>query len=183
MLAGRKAVLAVAVLALPFVAPPRAAADPQTVIYLWSDPGDYIGGGQTYVRDTTNGTFSAQASDRDGDGSADYVTFFWQGNTLGQFTILQFGTNQLPGTDFDPGRYDHARRAPFAPAGHAGVDVSMDGRGCNTLRGKLTIIDAEFDYSSGSPQVVSFAASFTQHCEGMHPALRGLFYYNYDPGP
>jgi hypothetical protein len=184
MRAVRKAVLAVAILALPLAAPPRAAADPQTFIYLWSDAGDYIGQGRTYFRDLTNGTFyTPQASDRDGDGLADYVEFFWQGNTLGQFVILQFGTNQLPGTDFDPGRYNHARRAPFAPAGHAGVDVSMDGRGCNTLRGNLTIFDAEFDYSSGSPQVVSFAAAFTQHCEGGSPALHGLFFYNYDPGP
>jgi hypothetical protein len=184
MLAGHKMILAVAILALPLAVPPDAAADPQTFIYLWSDPGDFVGGGQTYYRDLSNGRFyTPNAFDRDGDGLADYVEFFWLGNTFGEFVTLQFGTNELPGTDLAPGRYKGAQRAPLASAGHAGVAVGMDGRGCNTLRGKLTIIDAQFDYSSGQPQVVSFAASFTQHCEGMRPALHGLFYYNYDPGP
>lgn len=183
MLAWHKVVLAAAVLAWPLVWTPRAAADPQTFIYLWSDPGDYVGNGQVYFRDLSNGRFSTpNAFDRDGDGAADYVEFFWLGNTPGEFVSLAFGTNQIPGSDFAPGRYHHARRAPFAAAGHAGVDVGMDGRGSNTLRGKLTIIDAEFDYSSGHPQVASFAASFKQHSEGRRPALRGLFYYNYDPG-
>jgi hypothetical protein len=175
--------LGAAILALVLTVTPRAAADPQTFMYLWSEPGDYIGGGQTYYRDLSNGNFSTpNAFDQDGDGLADYVQFFWQGNQLGQFVILQFGTNQLPGTDLAPGNYFHARRAPFAPAGHAGVDVSMDGRGCNTLRGELTIYNAVFDYSTGRPQVVSFAAYFRQHCEGAHPALHGVFFYNYDPG-
>jgi hypothetical protein len=184
MLACRKALPVVAALALFLSAAPRAAADPQTFIYFWSDSGDYIGQGQTYFRDLTNGHFyTPNAFDRDGDGLADYVEFFWLGNDPGQFVLLSFGTNQLPGTNLAPGVYYHARRAPFAPPGHAGIDIGMDGRGCNTLRGNLTIYDAEFDYSSGTPQVVSFAAEFRQHCEGGKPSLHGLFFYNYDPGP
>jgi hypothetical protein len=103
MLAWHKVVLAAAVLAWPLVWTPRAAADPQTFIYLWSDPGDYVGGGQVYFRDLSNGRFSTpNAFDRDGDGAADYVEFFWLGNTPGEFVTLSFGTNQIPGTDFAP---------------------------------------------------------------------------------
>lgn len=173
---------AVAALSLSAVLTPRLGAEPLTLIYLLSEPGDYIGGGREYYRDDTNGTFAIpQASDRDGDGLIDYVVFSWQGDQLGEFTILQFGTNRLPGTDFAPDFYDDAQRAPFAGDGHPGLDVSMDGRGCNTVTGYFTLADAEFDYSVSPPRVVSFAIYFEQHCEGLPPALCGVFYYNYDP--
>lgn len=180
MIACRRPWMAVATFALFLVAAPYASADPQGFIYLESDAGDYIGGGRIYYRDSDNGRFATpQLSDRDGDGLIDYVFFLWEGD-LGEFVFLQFGTNQLPGTNLEPDFYDDAQRAPFAAPGHPGLDISMDGRGCNILTGNFTIMDAEFDYSVSPPHLVSFAVSFEQHCEGLDPALFGIFLYN-DP--
>jgi hypothetical protein len=61
--------------------------------------------------------------------------------------------------------------------------VSGDGRGCNTVTGDFTILDAKFDYSTGTPRVVSFAARFNEHCEGGSRTLHGTVFYGFVPPP
>lgn len=179
----RRSLVVLALLTVCAALPSQVAADPETFIYLLSEPGDYIGGGREYYRDASSGTFSTPtAVDRDGDGLVDYVSFNLFGPP-GQWISMDFATNRMPGTNLAPGFfYDNARRAPFAPEGHPGLAIGVDHRGCNTLTGSFTIVAAEFDYSMTPPRVVSFAAFFEQHCEGAAPALHGMFYYNYDPG-
>jgi hypothetical protein len=143
---------------------------------MQSQPGDYIGQGQNYLYDATNALFSAQAYDRTGDGLGDYMTVHVRTPDYSHWWYLTFGTNQL-GTNLVQGTYTGAQRAPFAGAGHPGLDVYGDGRGCNTLTGSFQVEEAVFDYSGGSPRLVRFAASFEQHCEGMAPALTGTIQF------
>ncbi|HYY59341.1 MAG TPA: carboxypeptidase regulatory-like domain-containing protein, partial [Pyrinomonadaceae bacterium] len=60
-----------------------------------------------------------------------------------------------------------------------GLEIAGDGRGCNTLTGSFTVHEVTLDYSGSSPKVLTFAASFEQHCEGGPAALIGTLYYKY----
>ena len=161
----------------------EATATPITQFELHSDPGDFIGQGQHYFRDLTTGAFDiVQASDAQGDGLADSVFIRYLGNQPGTFAHIWFATGQLPGINLAPGFYASAERAPFAGPGHPGLDWALDGRGCNTLSGSFTILDAQFAYSGTTATLLSFGATFEQHCEGAAPALSGTFYYNFDAG-
>lgn len=153
-----------------------------TQIELRSEPGDFVGQGQSYFWDLTTGHFDiVQAFDLQGDGLADYVFVRYLGNVSGTFAHIWFATNQLPGINLTPGFYSDADRAPFARPGHPGLDWELDGRGCNALTGDFTILGAQFNYAGGTPGLLSFGATFEQHCEDAAPALFGAFYYSFDP--
>ncbi len=55
-----------------------------TSLSMTSDPGDYVGGGQTYLLTPTNGTFSASVNYDGG------VSIAYQGFILGDFWNLDF---------------------------------------------------------------------------------------------
>ena len=67
--------------------------------------------------------------------------------------------------------HEMAERFPFEANGRPGLDVSGDGRGCNTLTGRFRITEATIG------PTVSFTAAFEQHCEGGTAALRGCVHY------
>jgi hypothetical protein len=71
------------------------------------------------------------------------------------------------------GEYLNAERYPFQSYLKPGLDVSGDGRGCNTLTGKFKISDIR--WIGGT--LVRFVAAFEQHCEGVSAALRGCVHY------
>lgn len=130
---------------------------------MTSDPGDYIGQGQSYA-------YSTQAGD----------------------TLSVFGNNEnrvvsvsISGANGDwwnldlaapsdqalaPGVYADATRYPFNAASQPGLSVSGNGRGCNTLTGSFTINEVTFGPHG---YVQKLDATFEQHCEGWDPALRG----------
>jgi len=139
-----------------------------TSIVLNSDPGDYIGGGQTMVFVETDGTFVAQNS---GNGSSVHVSF--NTPTYSHWWYLDFAAPDL--LPLVVGPYEGAVRYPFQGAGQPGLSVTGDGRGCNTVTGRFDV--RELVLGAGN-EVVSFRATFEQHCEGFAPALRGEVRYN-----
>jgi hypothetical protein len=150
-----------------------------------SDPQDYIGGGQnrTFTYDTL---FGSQV----------FATIFQQssgGPTLIRFLarsarelpndstgIFFFGTNQL-GQPLAPGEYLGAELALAATAGHPGLDISLQSKACNRVTGSFTIEEATFNMANS--EVLTFSASFEQHCEGAAAALRGTIHYELNPVP
>ena len=150
-----------------------------TQLVLSSDSEDSVGGGLKYFYGSTDGVFSAQAFDFTGDGLVDYVTIRFRGHNR-DWWDLSFGTNGL-NRNIAVGIYNRSERAPFASQGHAGMDISGQGRGCDEDVGRFAILDAKFDYSSSTPRLVSFAAEFEQHCEGRSAALIGTIYLNSTP--
>ena len=56
-----------------------------------------------------------------------------------------------------------------------GLDVSGQGRGCNTSSGSFVVREAGYGPSG---EVVAFAADFEQHCEGFAAALLGSIRFN-----
>lgn len=131
-------------------------------VYLESDPGDYIGAGQTYTYTQANARFSPNSS-------TGRLGFNVAGNQswTGSFQAM-LGIAQL-----QPGYYPNVQRYPFNNPLTGGMDWSGEGRGCNTLQGWF-VVDS-ITYVNNVMTAVDLR--FEQHCEGGLPALRGKIHY------
>jgi hypothetical protein len=138
-----------------------------TLLSLVSEPGDFVGAGQQFVFTPADGSFSAVRNFNNG------VSLSFTTPTFSHFWYLDFGAadNQV----LTVGPYSGAVRFPFQPPGIPGLSVSGDGRGCNMLTGSFQVLDVA--YGPGN-DILSFRATFEQHCEGAPPALRGEIRYN-----
>lgn len=164
-----------AFLATVTLATGAALATPISFLEMHSQTGDYIGQGRDYYFDGSKGAFAAQ---QDYFGNPTYLNravqvSYQEPGIGGQWWYLDFSSARL-GRDLAPGDYT-AQRFPFEVAGFAGLDVSGDGRGSNSLTGTFSILDLEFG-QNGS--VTRFAAEFEQHSEGRVPALIGRVSFN-----
>jgi hypothetical protein len=132
-----------------------------TQIDFISDPGDYVGAGQTFSLTTAEGTIVA--------GQAPRIQVYFQGSPSAVSPRTFWGIELAPptGGTLMPGNYASAHR--FQSPKRPELDVFGDGRGCNTVAGKFTVYEARFDADGN---VVAFAADAEQHCEGAPPALR-----------
>jgi hypothetical protein len=140
-----------------------------TVFSYQSDRGEYIGQGQTRSYDPSNADISATGNHHGVSG----MIFTDDGENWHADFSPPAGDILAPGLTFDD-----ARRAAFA-VGPAGLDVSGAGRGCNEIEGSFSVHALRTDDFGN---LVEFSASFEQHCEGLDPALRGVFRYRH-PGP
>jgi hypothetical protein len=164
----RKTVLAVATLLIST----SGAYAQTTLLSLNSQPGDYIGQGQQRTWTAADGWFSAQSNFDNG------VSLSFSGNDPSVWWYLDFAA---PGNlRLAPGVYEQATRFPFQQATAPGLNVSGEGRGCNTLTGRFEVLEATYGPSG---EVLTFAADFEQHCEGGGPALSGSIRYNAGPVP
>jgi hypothetical protein len=142
-------------------------------VYLESQPGDFIGQGQTFTYTKANAQLSISGS---GGHFAISVNGneFWSGDFQAMSSIgqLQFGY------------YGDLQRYPFHNPVRGGLDWSGDGRGCNTLTGWF-VVDS-VTYASGILSAIDLR--FEQHCEGGTPALHGQIHWQPNdttppPGP
>jgi len=133
-----------------------------TFLAFRSQHGDYIGQGQTWTLTPTDGTLTLAT----GTGS---VSVQFQGS---RWWSLRFGSPT--GNLLTPGVYEGATRWPFESPTKPGLDVSGDGRGCNTLTGRFVVLEAQY---GPSHDVQRLAIDFEQHCEGSPPALYGSVRY------
>ena len=140
----------------------------RTQLAMKSDPGDYIGQGLTYLYTpatdsiaVVGGRTHVGGGINAGDGSWWYYDF-----------VPPAGDILTTGATYNATRY------PFNGNG-AGMDISGNGRGCNTLTGtfKVNSISVALD---GTLRYVSI--SFVQHCEGSAPALHGTLDYRVPVG-
>jgi hypothetical protein len=139
-----------------------------------SEQGDYVGQGLDVVLTNNDvGLFPNEVYDFNSDGLVDFVWFVSEGSGP-TFFMLGVGTasafNQNLG-NLVAGFYPDAQRAPFAEDGHPGLDFGYDHRGCNTVTGNFTVLDAAFTGLS----VDRFSVQFEQHCGNLEPALFGSF--------
>jgi PEP-CTERM motif len=177
---GLRLILATTVVVLMPASFRPVQADFVTVSYM-SQPGDFVGGGQTFNFTYTpaNSTlFTVQDTQYIG-GEPSFISFALATDPSGpnRFTILDFGTNEL-GTPLEVGTYTNVQRAAFATAGHAGLDVSFQNRGSNIITGNFTINSISFfTDSSHVLEVGSLDVNFEQHSEGAIPALFGHLVY------
>jgi hypothetical protein len=157
---------------------------------LRSEPGDYIGAGQTIdlFYDTEQGSRINARIIRSHlpSGEPAYLDFTLDDAVFGpsdSYAGLNFGTDQL-GIPFQFGFYPDAERAPFASLGAPGLDVTFQHRGSNTVTGEFTVHEVSFlNPAPGDYQINELSLSFEQHSEGGSPALYGDFTYSLNPVP
>jgi hypothetical protein len=144
---------------------PVAGATPASgnYIYLNSEPGDYIGQGQTYVYTPSNATVSVTGNGSLLNVNTSDSSTWWSGSFQAMNTIQQL----------QPGYYGNLQRFPFHNPTTGGLDWSGTGRGCNTLQGWFVIDN--ISYVNGNLSAVDLR--FEQHCEGFTPALRGKIHW------
>ena len=152
---------------------PQTTQPPVTELVLKGSPNSYLLGDTTLTLTPANGVFALQTRGSTG------IQVNFNGAGL-EFWILNFSTERLIRRDLTPGYYPDAMRWPFEDAGHPGLDVGGEGRGCNEETGNFTILDSKIDFTTGTPTVLSFAATFEDHCEGGPAAVTGHIYYKYE---
>jgi hypothetical protein len=123
----RTALAAVLLLAAP------VAAD--TVLQMTSEPGDYIGQGNTYTISTETHTFNANRNYDNG------VSFYLTAAGA-DFWHVDFAAPDE--AELTAGSYPGATRWPFQAAGVPGLSVSGEGRGCNQLVGSFEVRDVVY---------------------------------------
>lgn len=137
-----------------------AASAPRFVVTMFSDRGDYIGQGSPQEFDQTNATMGGTLSPAG-------ISLSLSGGTGGTGWSLE--VDPPKGSTFKVGYYSGAQRAAFRSAGHPGLDISGDGRGCNTVSGSFEV--RRLTVSNGA--ITQLDLLYEQHCEGGPTALFG----------
>jgi hypothetical protein len=130
----------------------------ENYILLVSDPGDYIGGGKTYVYTPTDARISVKATRCQLD-----VSVEGDENWSGTFRTM-VGLHRL-----QQGYYRDLKRHPFHNPVRGGLSWSGEGRGCNELTGWFAIDRIEF--TNEKPRALDLR--FEQRCESQPAALHG----------
>jgi hypothetical protein len=126
-----------------------------------SAPGDYVGNGQTRTLTPSEASFSAAVGCRNNkvSGWIHSATSDWL------FTFAAPYESALT-----PGTYEYGERSTFRSAAAPGLDIAIDGRGCNQLIGHFVVLDAVY---APDETVERFRVTFVQHCENISSALTG----------
>jgi hypothetical protein len=135
-------------------------------LHYESEPGDYIGIGETHTYTEADGTFAINQNYDNGVN----VIFY----NIGEYWNLNFAAPYE--AELSVGYYPNAQRWPFQDADKPGLQFFGNGRGCNTLAGEFTVNKMIYDYF-GVPRL--FAATLEQHCEDAIPALYGSIDYDF----
>jgi hypothetical protein len=152
--------LTLAAVGLLGVVPAVAAAVPTSSVSMFSDTGEYVGGGLTrlYVAPTDPVSVSGNTSG-----------FTVQAGPLGPGFSFRFEPPE--GQTLTAGVYDHAARPTiFKNPQRPGLDIYGNGAGCNELNGRFEIRDISTD-SSGA--ISRLWLLYEHHCEHHVPALFG----------
>lgn len=153
-------------------------------------PGDYISGNREYRVGPVHGTWHGFVTHRQGETEPLGVRISFNasdanGRITGLWWDLEFHVRDVAGATFGVGAYTNAQRAAFTDPGHPGLEVTGDGRGCNTITGRYEVTALEFDCipdaTTPTAHLTQFAATFEQHCEGGAPFLRGSIVYSAPP--
>lgn len=149
------------------IPPPPPPPTAGTFLFLAGEPGDWVGGTLVRTLTSANSTFTTRTTNGTSEVHVDVRPFTGLPD-LGAWWFVDLAAPD--GQPLGPGTYEGAVRWPFQPAGVPGLSVSGDGRGCNEVTGRFVVHEARYG-SDGA--LVTFDASFEQHCEGGPPALFG----------
>ena len=138
------------------------AAPAPNSVRLESDPGDFIGQGETYNYTSANAVISVSAS-------AGHLTIGVSGDESwhGEFQMPSGAPRIAPGT------YANLERFPFHDPAEGGLSWSGEGRGCNTLVGSFTVDSVRY----AGDTLTAIDMRFEQRCEGGTPALEGTVHW------
>ena len=150
-----------------------AEAAPSFRLVTNSATNNYVSGGppQLYVSPAAN--VFPTVWDRTLPAGPDFFRLFADYGA-GRFFGFDIGTDGLA-RNLSAGQYLNAERASFASVGHPGLDLFMDGRGCNQVSGSFVIHSVNI---TANQDVAAIDVSFTHQCEGQEPSLVGRLTFN-----
>jgi hypothetical protein len=140
------------------------SGNPVAVLEFTSDPGDYVGQGQSQSYTLGPGQYQATLN-----GARSELRFTTPFGGPGWNLSL----NTAGGVALAPGLFSPAYRATGAISANHGLDFSGNGRGCNVVNGRFVVATASF---TALGDIQRFHARFEQHCEGWSAALRGTIW-------
>ena len=148
---------------LSAAAPAAAATRTETSVTMYTD-GEWVGGSAQRFYYPGNGSVTVS-----GNRTGIHV------GVSGGAPSASFGMEFTPpsGTLLSTGLYTGAERSAFREAGRPGIDISGDGRGCNTITGQFDIKDM----AVVDGKIVRLWLTYQQHCEGGIDALFGEVRY------
>lgn len=157
---------ALALVIAGLAAAPCASAD---ALYSYtSEPGDYIGAGQSKVYTSAEASIGVTGTAQSLVMSVNSGVDRWR---------IDLAAPR--GQSFQPGRYYFAERSSFRTGRSPGVDIDGNGRGCNRTWGSVYIQQIEFNADG---QIVALEATAQQRCERENaPLLTGVLRYNVQP--
>jgi len=133
-----------------------------------SEPGDYVGAGQTLSFDEGLSSY----------GSTDGRIVSVSVNTPEHWFTLNLAAPE--GQALAPGAYENAARYPFQESTQPGLDFYGDGRGCNTVEGRFQVEEIRI---SSFGYVERLKANWELHCQGAEPGLFGSVDITNPPPP
>jgi len=142
-----------------------ASAQETTLLQFNSEPDDWIGQGGQFTLTPSDGQIVASRVDGG-------VVVSFSGASWVWWDLVFVPAS---GTILTPGTYDWVTRWPFHSPTTGGLSVVGDGRGCNILVGRFTVLEAE--YGEGG-EVLRLAVDYEQHCEYDDAALFGSVRYH-----
>jgi hypothetical protein len=150
--------------------PPGVVPTSGNYLYYESQPGDYIGQGQTRLFTTFLATFSVTES------SGHVRARTIQGNFDNWWDLDVSG----PDAQYQlvRGLYADVQRYPFHNPVEGGLDFSGDGRGCNELDATFAVDEVSYDAEG----LRSVSVRFEQRCENSSSTLFGAFRWDRDAG-
>ncbi len=146
---------------------PVIARAGQTVLILNSQPGDWVGAGQQLSFTPADGPFTVVSAGTGG------LQVSFHTPDYSHFWYVTFGPPKS--RKLATGQYEGAQSVVY-PSTHPDLNVSGDGRGCETV-GRFYLSDLAFNLDG---TVAKVAIDFEQHCTGVTigPALYGSVRYN-----
>jgi hypothetical protein len=154
-----------------FVPVPTPSPVSNATFSYTSASGDYIGRGGSGTYSASNSTFAMR-----GNSSSLTLTVTNSSNSA-DYWMIQLAAPT--GEQLHPMRYYDAERAAFKTGRSPGLDVSGQGRGCNSVYGTFNINQIGTD-SSGN--VTLLDATFSQSCEtSTAPPMQGTIHYQSSP--
>jgi hypothetical protein len=149
-------------------------------LVLDSQPGAWVGQGQNWdlTYSTPADTVWGQVAETLSDGEPATLIFF-ANDASGLDASIEFRTVQL-GIGLQPGIYTNAQRTFSESPGHAGLDVSFNGRGYNTIAGDFTITTVEF---APDNTLLAFAATFDETGDNFPQVVSGSITFDEAPEP
>ena len=168
MIAVRRMVLVAAVAAAWLISVGSASAADGSYLYLRGEQGDYLVGESTRWYTNADAQFFSEYGCTGCSPTSPLQVSLRTPEDVTWAVAMAART----GERLAPQTYEGAQR--FADATHPGLDVSGEGRGCNTVTGRFTVLTADFTGTT----VNHFRATFEEHCEGLAPTLRGEVGFN-----
>ena len=140
-----------------------------TALFVDSQPGDSVGGGEQRLFTTADLGFTSNVGS--GNSTVSIAARTEQSFSSSEYWDLTFQS----GGGLVAGVYENAGRASFLPSVSPGLSIIHSGRGCSRVVGRFVVYEVAI---STSGTVTRFAADFEQHCEGATAALFGAIRFN-----